>query len=137
RDVPGKPEMFGTTREFLDYFGLKKLEDLPPLAELKDGLVEFGQQADLIESLEGGSGTAVSIGTAEGANGEASAEEAQAILESAGERADEADSEPESDHDEPIDDESDDDEHDDEDDDEDDDDGDDDDDEEDDDEDEE
>ncbi len=36
RDVPGKPEMFGTTREFLDYFGLKKLDDLPPLAELKD-----------------------------------------------------------------------------------------------------
>jgi segregation and condensation protein B len=36
RDVPGKPAMFGTTKEFLDYFDLKKLEDLPPLAELKD-----------------------------------------------------------------------------------------------------
>lgn len=34
RDVPGKPAMFGTTRHFLDYFGLKKLDDLPPLAEL-------------------------------------------------------------------------------------------------------
>lgn len=34
RDVPGKPAMFGTTRGFLDYFGLKKLDDLPPLAEL-------------------------------------------------------------------------------------------------------
>lgn len=34
RDVPGKPAMFGTTREFLDYFNLKKLDDLPPLAEL-------------------------------------------------------------------------------------------------------
>jgi segregation and condensation protein B len=34
RDVPGKPAMFGTTREFLDYFGLQKLDDLPPLAEL-------------------------------------------------------------------------------------------------------
>lgn len=34
RDVPGKPAMFGTTRQFLDYFGLKKLDDLPPLAEL-------------------------------------------------------------------------------------------------------
>jgi segregation and condensation protein B len=52
RDVPGKPAMFGTTREFLDYFGLKKLEDLPPLAELKDGLPELNPQADLIESLE-------------------------------------------------------------------------------------
>ena len=36
RDVPGRPEMFGTTRLFLDYFGLKKLEDLPPLADLSD-----------------------------------------------------------------------------------------------------
>jgi segregation and condensation protein B len=36
RDVPGRPEMFGTTRLFLDYFGLKKLEDLPPLADISD-----------------------------------------------------------------------------------------------------
>ena len=36
RDVPGRPEMFGTTKQFLDYFGLKKLEDLPPLADLSD-----------------------------------------------------------------------------------------------------
>ncbi len=36
RDVPGRPEMFGTTKFFLDYFGLKKLDDLPPLADLSD-----------------------------------------------------------------------------------------------------
>lgn len=36
RDVPGRPELFGTTRTFLDYFGLKSLDELPPLAELKD-----------------------------------------------------------------------------------------------------
>ncbi|HET7922467.1 MAG TPA: SMC-Scp complex subunit ScpB [Gammaproteobacteria bacterium] len=36
RDVPGHPEMFGTTREFLDYFGLKSLDELPSLAALKD-----------------------------------------------------------------------------------------------------
>jgi segregation and condensation protein B len=36
RDVPGRPAMFGTTRLFLDYFGLKKLDDLPPLADLSD-----------------------------------------------------------------------------------------------------
>src|SRR6202167_2899180 len=35
RDVPGHPELLGTTREFLDYFGLKTLDELPPLAELK------------------------------------------------------------------------------------------------------
>lgn len=36
RDVPGRPAMFGTTKTFLDYFGLKKLDDLPPLADLSD-----------------------------------------------------------------------------------------------------
>ena len=32
RDVPGRPAMFGTTKVFLDYFGLKKLDDLPGAA---------------------------------------------------------------------------------------------------------
>jgi segregation and condensation protein B len=35
RDVPGHPELLGTTAEFLDYFSLKSIDDLPPLAELK------------------------------------------------------------------------------------------------------
>ena len=36
RDVPGKPAMFATTKAFLDHFNLKNLEDLPPLAELRE-----------------------------------------------------------------------------------------------------
>lgn len=36
KDVPGKPTLYGTTREFLDYFNLKKLDQLPTLAEIKD-----------------------------------------------------------------------------------------------------
>jgi segregation and condensation protein B len=36
RDVPGRPAMYGTTRQFLDYFNLKSLEDLPTLMELRD-----------------------------------------------------------------------------------------------------
>jgi len=36
KDVPGRPSMYGTTREFLDYFNLKSLDDLPSLADLKD-----------------------------------------------------------------------------------------------------
>ncbi|MGB5626975.1 MAG: SMC-Scp complex subunit ScpB, partial [Woeseiaceae bacterium] len=36
RDVPGRPAMFGTTKVFLDYFSLRKLDDLPPLADLSD-----------------------------------------------------------------------------------------------------
>ncbi|MBS0379061.1 MAG: SMC-Scp complex subunit ScpB [Proteobacteria bacterium] len=35
RDVPGHPELLGTTRDFLDYFGLKTLDELPPLAQLQ------------------------------------------------------------------------------------------------------
>jgi segregation and condensation protein B len=35
RDLPGRPELLGTTREFLDYFGLRTLEELPTLAELR------------------------------------------------------------------------------------------------------
>ncbi len=48
RDVPGRPELLGTTREFLDYFGLKSLDELPPLAELK-GLSEPNLPLDLPE----------------------------------------------------------------------------------------
>ncbi|WP_018929937.1 SMC-Scp complex subunit ScpB [Pseudomonas umsongensis] len=36
RDVPGKPAMFATTKAFLDHFNLKNLDDLPPLAELRE-----------------------------------------------------------------------------------------------------
>ena len=36
RDVPGKPAMFSTTAEFLDYFGLKRLDELPDLPDIKE-----------------------------------------------------------------------------------------------------
>ena len=36
RDVPGRPAMFATTKQFLDYFDLKSLEDLPALSEIRD-----------------------------------------------------------------------------------------------------
>lgn len=36
RDVPGKPALFATTKQFLDYFNLKSLDDLPALGEIKD-----------------------------------------------------------------------------------------------------
>ena len=50
RDVPGKPAMFGTTREFLDYFGLKRLDDLPPLSEIQD-LEALAPELDLPQSF--------------------------------------------------------------------------------------
>ncbi len=46
RDVPGRPELLGTTREFLDYFGLKRLDELPPLAELR-AMADLNVQLDL------------------------------------------------------------------------------------------
>ena len=62
RDVPGRPALYATTREFLDYFGLKRLDDLPPLSEIRDlddlnvalELPEPSPQAELLheETLE-------------------------------------------------------------------------------------
>lgn len=50
RDVPGRPAMFATTRQFLDYFDLKSLEDLPPLSEIKD-LDKLNEELQLEEKL--------------------------------------------------------------------------------------
>jgi segregation and condensation protein B len=46
RDVPGRPELLGTTKDFLDYFGLKSLDELPPLAQLK-AMGDINLQLDL------------------------------------------------------------------------------------------
>jgi segregation and condensation protein B len=46
REVPGHPELLGTTRDFLDYFGLKSLDQLPTLAELRD-VETIGVQLEL------------------------------------------------------------------------------------------
>ena len=51
RDVPGHPELLGTTREFLDYFSLRSIEDLPPLAELK-AMSDLNPQLSLPVSAE-------------------------------------------------------------------------------------
>ena len=63
RDVPGRPAMYATTRQFLDYFNLKSLDQLPPLAEIKEldnlsgelalGIPEQASDADT-EPDEGG-----------------------------------------------------------------------------------
>lgn len=64
RDVPGRPAMYGTTREFLDYFGLKSLADLPPLAEIRD-LDEI--DGDLFRAATEGPATAAGpLGVAQG-----------------------------------------------------------------------
>ena len=64
RDVPGKPELLATTKTFLDYFGLKRLDELPPLSELKD-LGELEPQLPFAPAVPAGITGADSQTTAE------------------------------------------------------------------------
>ncbi len=50
REVPGHPELLGTTRDFLDYFGLRSLDELPPLAALRD-MDDVGIQLEFDEPV--------------------------------------------------------------------------------------
>ncbi|AKP47651.1 MULTISPECIES: SMC-Scp complex subunit ScpB [Bacillus] len=45
KESPGRPILYGTTNEFLDYFGLKDLNELPPLRQPEEE--EYQQDADL------------------------------------------------------------------------------------------
>ena len=70
RDVPGRPAMYATTRQFLDYFNLKSLDQLPPLAEIKelDNLsgelaLEVPEQASDANAAPDGEGEASQSGT--------------------------------------------------------------------------
>ena len=56
RDLPGKPELLGTTKQLLDYFNLKSLDQLPPLSEIRDieeldPQLAFGAVGDAIPAL--------------------------------------------------------------------------------------
>jgi segregation and condensation protein B len=72
RAVPGHPELLGTTREFLDYFGLKSLDELPPLGELTamgDVTLELALAAEsgaAHEPAAAGGDAAETMGAAEG-----------------------------------------------------------------------
>jgi segregation and condensation protein B len=67
REVPGHPVLLGTTREFLEYFGLRSLDELPPLAQLK-ALGELNMQLELPGAPVAGEGTAASTPQGEGAS---------------------------------------------------------------------
>jgi segregation and condensation protein B len=88
RDVPGRPAMFGTTKGFLDYFSLKKLDDLPPLADLADW-ENLRVQLDLpeVEGLDGSgvAGDIVVEAAESGSAVEASAENELPVLYPEGE----------------------------------------------------
>lgn len=55
RDVPGRPAIYGTTRQFLDYFNLKRIDELPTLSEIKDLdqiAPDLAREIALLESVE-------------------------------------------------------------------------------------
>jgi segregation and condensation protein B len=56
RNVPGRPALYGTTREFLEHFNLKNLEELPPLSALRD-LDVISNELNLRLDLEQGTGS--------------------------------------------------------------------------------
>jgi len=70
RDVPGKPELLGSTREFLDYFNLKKLDDLPTLAQLKELEDLRVQLTESQESLDAAADLDVAADSADAADDE-------------------------------------------------------------------
>ncbi|HCT39696.1 MAG TPA: SMC-Scp complex subunit ScpB [Moraxellaceae bacterium] len=55
RDVPGRPALFATTREFLDSFNLKSLAELPSLSEIRD-LEQINEELEFLEAQAVGSG---------------------------------------------------------------------------------
>jgi segregation and condensation protein B len=75
RDVPGRPALYGTTKGFLDYFGLKRLDELPPLSELKD-IGELEPQLQFDEAA--GVDARIAAGV-DGADGGASGDDADTV----------------------------------------------------------
>lgn len=69
RDVPGRPSLYATTRQFLDYFNIKSLDELPTLSEIRD-LDELNASLDLGEPSS----------VSDGAN-EAESESAESVQE--------------------------------------------------------
>jgi segregation and condensation protein B len=54
KEVPGRPSLYGTTKSFLDYFNLKSLEEMPPLAEIR-ALIEptiVGEELEIPEMAD-------------------------------------------------------------------------------------
>ncbi|MFK7730464.1 MAG: SMC-Scp complex subunit ScpB [Pseudomonadales bacterium] len=73
RDVPGKPALYSTTKEFLDYFNLKNLNELPNLADIKE-IAQLNPELELEAPVEGRS-IEMPVEDSESANDEQAAEQ--------------------------------------------------------------
>ncbi len=95
KDVPGKPSLYGTSSQFLDYFNLKSLNELPTLSELKDldqfhPELEFNEDntaADAAEQAADDEGDASEVLTEEGASEDAVEVAAEEVYEGENESA--------------------------------------------------
>ena len=84
RDVPGRPALYGTTRGFLDYFGLKRLDELPPLSELRDiGELEPQLRFDEVAAVDAkiAAGAALDAGATDGPENASDGESMQAAAD--------------------------------------------------------
>ncbi|MBX5460439.1 MAG: SMC-Scp complex subunit ScpB [Steroidobacteraceae bacterium] len=86
RDVPGRPELLATTKEFLDYFGLKSLEDLPPLEELK-AMGDVNLQLDLAKAPDGAQGSNAAEGQPDAAAADGAASDSNTAADTTSEAA--------------------------------------------------
>lgn len=86
KDVPGRPMMYGTSREFLEAFNLKDLSELPTLRELKELQEEAGATGDIFALSEGEEGDTARR------NGSAAGEPAREIAGETGEAVEMSDS---------------------------------------------
>jgi segregation and condensation protein B len=84
RNVPGRPALYGTTREFLEHFNLKSLEELPPLSALRDLDVisnELNLRLDLEPGAETSSPAAMSAPDGESQDGTQDVPEPATLIE--------------------------------------------------------
>lgn len=87
RDVPGRPSIYATTKQFLDYFGLKSLEQLPALADIRDLDVigrEVSRQLDLVSEESGRDTEEGGLAKAESLESELLVESSQILNEEVG-----------------------------------------------------
>ncbi|MFZ6649723.1 SMC-Scp complex subunit ScpB [Undibacterium sp. TJN25] len=81
RDVPGRPSLFATTKQFLDDLGLASLDQLPPLQQVSKGDVADAGVPELDALEEGMFATAVQVASGDGAADGSAGAEAQALSE--------------------------------------------------------
>ena len=85
RDVPGHPELLGTTRDFLDYFGLRTLDELPPLAQLQ-AMTEVSLQLALPGAQTEAAELPADAASADGGDSDEATDEDELSAEGAGSR---------------------------------------------------